>query len=202
MSDSFARTRLARAAARLNAASSHAGALPMLVLMTDDERLPDPLAAARALPRGSMVVLRARDTKKQAKIFASLTGIARRRSFIVLVAGIALEGADGIHLSEARVHEAPHWRARFPRALITASAHSLTALARAQSFGVDAVFLSPIFATRSHPERAALTPMRAGLMVRQVRLPVYALGGVDARSARRLIGTPFAGIAAIGALAP
>ena len=43
--------------------------------------------------------------------------------------------------------------------------------------------------------------LRASLMARQVRLPVYALGGMDARNAQRLIGTPFVGIAAIGALA-
>ena len=52
------RIRLARQANLLNERAG--AALPPLVLMTDDERLPDPLAAARLLPRGSMVIVRAR----------------------------------------------------------------------------------------------------------------------------------------------
>jgi thiamine-phosphate pyrophosphorylase len=79
--------------------------------------------------------------------------------------------------------------------VITISAHSLRALSRRH---VDAIFLSPVFATESHPERAALTAVRASLMARKARVPVYALGGVNSQNARRLHG--FAGIAAIGAL--
>jgi len=78
---------------------------------------------------------------------------------------------------------------------ITASAHSLRALMRGH---VDAFLLSPIFPTESHPGRAALGPVRANLIARQTRVPIYALGGVDAHNAARLHG--FAGIAAISAL--
>jgi thiamine monophosphate synthase len=45
-----------------------------------------------------------------------------------------------------------------------------------------------------------LTPVRANAMAHALSIPVYALGGVTARNAPRLHG--FAGIAAIGALAP
>lgn len=95
--------------------------------------------------------------------------------------------------------ESAYWRARFPSLLITTSAHSLRALLRAQSLPVDAVFLSPVFATRSHPERASLTPVRANLIATQMHKPLYALGGIDTQSATVLHG--FAGIAAICALA-
>jgi len=119
----------------------------------------------------------------------------------VLVAGDPLLavrlGADGIHLSEARAREAAHWRARFPTMFITSAAHSLRAAMRGHA---DALFLSPVFATRSHPGREALSPARANLIAQKARVPVYALGGIDARNARRLKG--FAGIAAIGALTP
>ena len=94
--------------------------------------------------------------------------------------------------------EVAHWRARFPLLLITISAHSMRALLRAQSLPVDAVFLSPVFATRSHPERISLTPVRANLAAKQMRKPLYALGGIDVRNAALLHG--FAGLAAIGAL--
>jgi len=74
--------------------------------------------------------------------------------------------------------------------------HSLAGLAKAK--WIDVVFLSPVFPTASHPGRAALTAVRANAIARAARVPVYALGGVEARNAGRLSG--FAGIAAIGAL--
>ena len=43
------------------------------------------------------------------------------------------------------MREAPHWRARHPDWIITVSAHSLGALLKARE--VDAIFLSPVFAT-------------------------------------------------------
>jgi thiamine-phosphate pyrophosphorylase len=197
MSDSLTRRKLARAAARLAVQARHA--LPPLALFTDDERLPDPLAAARALPRGSMVVVRSRDGARRVALARAMVDLARSRALIVLVAGdgalAAASGADGVHLPEARLGEAVAWRAR-RRFIITASVHSLAALAKAK--WVDAVFLSPVFPTRSHPGRAALTAMRANAIARGACVPVYALGGIDPRNAALLSG--FAGIAAIGAL--
>jgi thiamine-phosphate pyrophosphorylase len=173
--------------------------LPPLVLFTDDDRLADPLAAARALPRGSMVVVRSRDGARRAALARAMVDLARSRALIVLVAGdgalAATSGADGVHLPEARLGEAAAWHAR-RRFLITASVHSLAALAKAKS--VDAVFLSPVFPTASHPGRAALTAVRANAIARLARVPIYALGGMEAANAGLLSG--FAGIAAIGAL--
>jgi thiamine-phosphate pyrophosphorylase len=172
--------------------------------MTDDDRLPDPLSAARTLPRGSLVVARSRDKRRLDELSRALLRLARCSGFAVLVAGDPLLatrlGADGFHLPEARMGEAAYWRARFSNVTITTAAHCLRALSRAQSLPVDAIFLSPVFSTSSHPDRVALTPVRANLMARSFSKPVYALGGIDARNARRL-GDGFAGIAAIGALA-
>ncbi|HEY0281201.1 MAG TPA: thiamine phosphate synthase [Rhizomicrobium sp.] len=197
MSDSLARRRLARAAARLAAHARHA--LPPLALFTDDDRLADPLAAARALPRGSLVVVRARGGARRAALARAMAELARSRDLIVLVAGdgalASACGADGIHLPEARLGEAAGWRAR-RNFLITGSVHSFAGLARAT--WLDAVFLSPVFPTASHPGRTALTSMRANAIARGARLPVYALGGIEPRNAGLLSG--FAGIAAIGAL--
>jgi len=198
------RRTLARAAARLNVASGMEGRLPPLALMTDDERLRDPVAAAHALPRGSLVIVRARQIRARAVLAQAMMSVARSRDLIVLVAGDAELagrcGADGLHLPEARAAEAGHWRARSPRWLITAATHSLRALMRAQQGGVDAVFLSPVFPTQGHPERAALTPVRANAIAQAARIPVYALGGVTGENAA-LLSAPFIGVAAIGALA-
>ncbi|HUO88595.1 MAG TPA: thiamine phosphate synthase [Rhizomicrobium sp.] len=199
MSSALERRKLASAAARLNAAHAGAGLLPSLVLMTDDERLPDPLAAARALPKGSMVIVRARDAARRAEIAGALRQL--QGWLVVLIAGdaalAAATGADGLHLPEADACEAPHWRVRHPRWLITAAAHNLHAVLAASR--VDALLLSPVFVTRSHPGRAPLGAVRAGRIAQEAKVPVYALGGIDARNARLLHG--FVGIAAIDALA-
>ena len=194
MTDSLARRKLASAAARLNASHRMSGLLPPLVLMTDDERLADPLAAARALPRGSMVVVRSRDGARRAELARAMQTLS---ALIVLVADDQelAAGADGLHLPERRAGEAAHWRARHPRWIITAAAHG----PRGSDANLDALFLSPVFVTASHPERAALSAVRANAIARGLSTPVYALGGIDAGNARLLNG--FVGIAAIGALA-
>ncbi len=173
--------------------------------MTDDGRLPDPLAAARALPRGSAVVVRMRDTHKRERLTRDLLKLARKQGFAVLVAADPLMaanlGADGIHLPEVRAKESTYWRARFPAMMLTTSAHSERAIMLAGMLPVDAIFLSPVFATKSHPGGRALTALRANIIARASGKSVYALGGIDARNARLLARDAFNGIAAINALA-
>jgi hypothetical protein len=119
--------KLARAAARLNVQANASKALPALVLMTDDDRLPDPLPAVRALPDGSLVVLRARDSVRRAAMATKLMEIARACGIRVLIADdpeLAVRcGAHGVHFPEIRIGEAARWRARRPRWLITCAAH-------------------------------------------------------------------------------
>ena len=167
----------------------------MLALMTDDERLPDPIRAARALPKGSLVIVRSRDTRRRRQL-----GEALRAS----TSGLILLAADdpdlagilhGLHLPEARAREASHWRALRPHWIITVAAHSPRGLYAPRA---DAALLSPVFATKSHPQAPILTPARARLIARKALLPVLALGGVTARNAALLSG--FSGIAAISAL--
>jgi thiamine-phosphate pyrophosphorylase len=163
-----------------------------LVLMTDDRKA-DWAKAARSLPRGSMVVVRRRDSPKRLALAERLRGIAPLliADDPVLAAQI---GAAGLHLPEARMKEAAHWRSRFPHWIITSSAHSLRALMGAHL--LDAVFLSPVFATTSHAGANALTPVRAAFIAGHAPVPVYALGGITPRNAA-LLAPAFSGIAAI-----
>ena len=166
-----------------------------LVLMTDDRKADWP-QAARALPPGSVVVIRARQAKQREALARQLSGLAT-----LLIAddpGLAVRvGAGGLHLPQARMREAAHWRACFPHWIITSSAHSLRALMGACF--LDAVFLSPVFATTSHPAARALTPVRAAFIAAHAPVPVYALGGITARNAG-LLAPAFSGIAAISSL--
>ncbi|HKD47464.1 MAG TPA: thiamine phosphate synthase [Rhizomicrobium sp.] len=179
--------KLARQAGRLNAG--------LLVLVTDDDRLADPVAAARRLPKGSLVILRARDPRRRRALAEALR--AQTSGLILLAADdpVLADRLHGLHLPEKRAREAAHWRALRPHWLITVAAHSGRSLHIAHA---DAALLSPVFATESHPKARPLMPARARLLARNARLPVLALGGVSPRNALLLKG--FAGLAAIGAL--
>jgi thiamine-phosphate pyrophosphorylase len=204
LSDSLARRALARAAARLNLRGAALGKLPPLCLMTDDERLADPAAAAAALPRGSLVIVRSRNDRSRAALASQLARVAKARDLILLVASdppLALRSkADGLHLPESRASEASHWRAIHPHWLITVSVHSLHTLGRIKD--ADAALLAPVFLTGSHPGRRSLTPLRANAIARLSRVPLYALGGITAVNAKRISGTNYAGLAAISSLSP
>jgi thiamine-phosphate pyrophosphorylase len=178
---------LARAAARLNAG--------LLALMTDDERLLDPVAAARALPKGSLVIVRSRNTKRRHALGEALR--AQTHGLILLAADdpVLADRLHGLHLPEIRARDAAHWRALRPHWVITVAAHGPRGLHAPYA---DAALLSPVFATRSHPHAKILTAARARLMVQHALLSVLALGGVTASNAALLTG--FSGIAAITAL--
>jgi thiamine-phosphate pyrophosphorylase len=166
-----------------------------LVLFTDDSGR-DWVAAARRLPRGSAVVIRARDAGARAALFEMLSPLPGLKLLVADDPALAA-AADGLHLPQARAQEATHWRARHSDWIITASAHSLRALMNLAH--VDAAFLSPVFATSSHPGAASLTPVRAAFIAAAAPVPVYALGGITARNAG-LLAPAFAGLAAITAL--
>jgi len=187
--------------------------LPALWLFTDPARLPDPLAAAARLPRGAGIVLRRYAPAEAARLAVLLAALARRRGLTLMIsteARLALRLGAGLHLPEAGLRQPPLPFLLARRAIpaprrppLTAASHGRTSLARAAALGADFAFLSPVFATASHPGAPWLGPVRFGLMLRGHRRParIVALGGIDAATARRLAGLPLAGLAAIGALA-
>src|SRR4029077_987287 len=101
---------------------------------------------APRLPRGSLVVVRARDAAKRRRLAEQLKGVTR-----LLIAddpGLAAYiGAPGLHLPERRMREAAHWRARFPHWIIPSSAHSLRGLMGAGPRGRGVLWR--VFATGS-----------------------------------------------------
>lgn len=190
-----------RALARFPAA----GALPALVLMTDPARTPEPLAAAERLPAGSGLVYRGFGAADAEEIARAMADLARRNGLVFLVGAdwrLARRiGARGVHLPERLTHRARSVRSSWPEALITAAAHSRSALERAARFGADAALLSPVFPSNSASAGKPLGLARFTAMLRTAALPVYALGGVDEKTAPQLLRSGAVGIAAVSALA-
>ena len=192
--------KLAELAKRLNSENAAGLGLPPLLLITDAQRLPDPAGAAEQLPSGSAVLLRDYDMVARDSLAYRLAEVARRCSLKLLIAGDAAlairVGAAGIHLPEARAGEARRWRHR-RQWMITIAAHSRPALHHAAMCGADAALLSPVIATASHPGEQPLGPGGFNLLAAQAGLPVYALGGINANNATRLLSGRAAGIAGI-----
>lgn len=108
-------------------------------------------------------------------------------------------GADGVHLSGARLMRLPA-RPLDPVHLVGASCHTLAELRRACELDLDFVVVSPVHATASHP---GARPMGfAGLreFTEAASLPVYALGGMRETDLDAAFRSGAQGIAAIRGL--
>lgn len=165
--------------------------VPDLLLVSDPRNDAALQAALARLPRGSGLVFR----------HYHLTPAERRRRFralrrsgiVAIWSGTAREaqrtGAQGVYGDPLRL-------ARGPRLLRFATAHDLREIGRANRHRADAILLSPVFATRSHPGGETLGPVRFRLLAARARVPVIALGGMDAVRARRLRWRKWAAIQA------
>lgn len=162
--------------------------IPTLWLMTD-ERLGDGLwTALRRLPRGSGVVFRhyATPASERRALFRRVVRLARVRGLVVVRAGERTGFAeDGVHGSARG------------RGLRTAPAHDRREAVAAVRRGADALFVSPVFATRSHPGAKALGERKARRIAQGLPVVAIALGGMDARRFWGMAG--FDGWAAIDA---
>lgn len=172
---------------------------PTLWLMTD-ERMGDALWPALArLPRGTGVIFRHKRTSPKARrtLYERVRRLTRARGLVLLLAGPASQAigwrADGVH--GARNGRLPRGRLR------TMPAHDRAELIAARRAGASVAFLSPVFATRSHPGARSLGPIRFGLLARNAGIPVVALGGMTISRAKRMRRLGAAGWAAIDGIA-
>lgn len=177
-----------RAAARLaKPAQTKTGrALPRAFFVTDPARTPELLAIAARLPRGFGVIWRHFGAADRLATGRKLANICRRRGLVLLVSAdpalAARIGADGVHWPETRLSGVRPRRAQW---IETAAAHAPRAIARAARLGADAVLVSPVFPSRSPSALRPLGVLRFRQLARAARLPVYALGGINAANAAR-----------------
>ena len=200
-------SQLARAARRLTT-----GGAPALIGMTDPVRLPDPERALAALPPGNILIWRAYGEALSRRDVQHVARLAENRNCLLLLAGqprLAMH-AHGMHLAERQLIDPftdgylMDRRSHRPDFIVTAAAHSEAAIRCASQRDVDAVLLSPVFPTQSHPGAAHLGTVRLASLARHataLNLTSYALGGVSAAAdIRRLKATGVTGIAGIGFL--
>lgn len=152
-----------------------------------DERLGDALwTALRRLPPGGGVVFRHHSLgpAERMRLWLAVRRRARARRLVVLSAGGLLPGADGVHGG---------------RRPVSAPAHDRAEAERAVRAGAVLLFVSPVFATRSHPGAPGLGVARARRVARGLGVAAVALGGMDARRWRAMRGQGFVAWAGIDA---
>jgi thiamine-phosphate pyrophosphorylase len=170
-------------------------------LVTDPERTPYPIALAQGLPRGAGVIYRAFGAADAPDTGLALAKIARRRGLVLLIGADAVRAPGaGVHLPQRMAHRAGAIRRARAPILVTVAAHGLPALIAARRAGADAALMSAVFPSHSRSAGRPLGPVRFAALVRQAGLPVYALGGVNARTARRLKGSGACGLAMVEGL--
>lgn len=194
---------LARDAAKVSRSRGQAiPSLPPLLFFTDPDRTPRPWETAARLPIGAGVVFRhfgRADARETALRLREATRGRGGRLLIGLDADLAeAVGADGVHLPERALDQAPGLAVARPDWIITGAAHTRATLATP---GLDALIASPVFpAGGPSADRPALGLTTFSSWVEAAPCPVYALGGIDGGNAQGLIGSGACGLAGVSAI--
>jgi thiamine-phosphate pyrophosphorylase len=145
--------------------------LPKIWLMTDPRLGDGLLAAVRKLPAGSGVIFRHYQlaVDERLALFQRIQRICRQRGHVLVLAGQNDWRADGVH-----------GRSRFrPTQILTMPVHSVHEIRDARRLRADLMFLSPLFATRSHAGARAMGLLQFSRLAKLAGpAKVIALGGM------------------------
>ena len=181
---------------------------PDLIAITDDALSDEEMEtrAARllaAVPAGS-TALQLRDRRRSARALLALAerlrSLCARHDALFLVndridVARAVD-ADGAHLGGRSIDVADARRLLGDGAFLSVAAHDLRDVEAAVAGGASAALVSPIFATpgKGPPRGLALV---AEARVVAARMPIYALGGIDAARAGDCVAAGADGVAAM-----
>jgi thiamine-phosphate pyrophosphorylase len=145
-------------------------------------QLRDPAATGRALEREACRLV----------VESAVPVVVSARADLALAAGAA-----GVHLPELDLPVAAARRLLGPDRLVGRSVHSVDAAVQAEGQGADYVVFGSVFASPSHPGRAMAGLAALERVAAAVRIPVLAIGGVDAGRVEACLAAGAAGFAAI-----
>jgi hypothetical protein len=169
--------------------------LPVLFLLTDDERGVFANSQMQLAVKGSVVVVRtygndalAESCLKKRGVFISATTEPKSARQL---------GLHGIHLPN---HRLKYFRkSHYCPRLITASAHNLRELLRAKRLGISNILFSPIFPSDSKStNRRVFGIIKLAKITRDFKsLNFIALGGINQKTLKRLANTNISAIAGV-----
>ena len=185
--------------------SGPAFACPSVIVLTDEDRTATALEQIAGAPTGSMLLIRRRQQDAALNDAVAIAATAAERGIMVSVSLSTPPKSlpvDAVHIPENALK---NWRRtdlmRLNPLFISASAHGWSGIQKAAAVGVDAVLVSAVFTTKSHPDRSALGLYRFAALVQAASIPVYALGGMTYRQSRLTAAVGAVGFAGIGLFA-
>lgn len=155
------------------------------------------------LPAGSAIVFRAFSAADALQNGRKLKAACQAAGVKLLIGrddGLASElDADGVHLPERELENAPALRRLYPQWLITGAVHTASTWDRAKA--LDAAVVSPVFpAGGASAAKTALGIEGFNTLTRAAPCPVYALGGIHAGNVESLLQTRACGLAGVDAI--
>jgi len=102
--------------------------------------------------------------------------------------------ADGIHLTAQQLRGSTQ---RPDFALVGASCHNADELRKAEQLGVDFAVLGPVLPTPTHPDAALLGWAGLQALAVEARIPVFALGGLNAGDREQALRSGAHGLAMV-----
>jgi thiamine-phosphate pyrophosphorylase len=109
--------------------------------------------------------------------------------------------ADGVHLGPDDLSVPAARKVGGDRLLIGASASSPSAAVQAEAAGADYLGSGPAYATPLKTEKRVIGPAGVAAVARAVRIPVFAIGGVELDRVRKLQASGVTRVCAIRSLA-
>ncbi|HEY8742325.1 MAG TPA: thiamine phosphate synthase [Chloroflexota bacterium] len=181
---------------------------PLLHLITD-RRLPAKqlLAVIMAAVDGGVDLVQVRDKVASPEALVALSqqvhAAAAGRALVIVNGTLEIAVAacaDGVHLAEGHADLAHARRTLGAAAYIGASVHSAAAARRAEQAGVSSVTFGHVYPTQSHPGEPSRGLDTLREVVAAVRIPVVAIGGIDAVRVPEVLAAGAAGVAVISAI--
>tara|TARA_Y100000590_G_scaffold408615_1_gene499866 strand:- start:8281 stop:8913 length:633 start_codon:yes stop_codon:yes gene_type:complete len=179
--------------------------LPKIIIIFDESFFNKKVFFKLKIPEKSAFLFRSYKIKERKKIAKQLLKFCKIRKLKLIIASdikLAEEiNADGVHFSEYMIKKKTiNWKEiknlRLKKNwIITTSAHSKRILNKMKNYEIDAVLLSPIFSTKSHPNKKSLGLNKFLSMIKDFELPVYALGGINIKNVKFLDETDIIGYA-------
>jgi thiamine-phosphate pyrophosphorylase len=186
---------------------------PALVLVTDSVRLRGrtPASALEDVVReavlGGVNVVQLREKHLPAEELVALgrrvrDAIAGRALFFVNgnLDAARMLSAGGVHLPAAGPSVAEARSRLGDGVLVSVAVHSLQDAVAAERAGADLLQLGTAFATASKPGVTPLGPDGIRRVCARTRIPVIAIGGIDAGNAARVMRAGAHGVAVVGAI--
>lgn len=111
-----------------------------------------------------------------------------------------LVDADGLHLGEGDLPVAVARNILGAKKIIGATAHSLDQVSQAEEEGADYIGFGAVFPTDSKSGATVRGLPNLGKVVRQTRLPVFGIGGIQHGNVAEVLHTGVSGVAVLSAV--